>query len=510
MRERFNQIRPECDQNHSWSYRRCSSCLTDKRQVLPTGPLDASIMLIGDVSGRWEDQLGMPFAGVPGKELDRTYLPLAHLSRPRVFITNIVQCRCTRNDQDVKPTESIIRSCYENHISEEIWTVNPKMIILCGATACAMAGISKLEFEHGFPRYVHEHAELYGWSGFLVPMYHPAAGMHESKFMIPQLEDWERLGEFLQSPPQWIPPPMRASTISSLKSKRNYFLVSTRDEVQGYFQTYGDKLDHQMPRILAIDSESDEGKDWSIQVSVEPNTGLMILLESKDAINELAMFVHDLIQCGWQLIFHNHDADIDLCEHIGIDCSVFRDTMQELFHLGNLPQGLKAAVYRTLGKRMMSYVDVVVPWSKSKLMEWLAEALNYAEDNLAESIPHPVGKYCPTCGKTHRKDVSKSKPHESESVLRRVMKYCVDNADYDPWIKAKTNARGEETIRLFGRSWLPLIESSIGRMPRQSIVHVPIVEARDYGCSDADHTWQLALYLEQERARIVKHEWKVA
>jgi len=61
---------------------------------------------------------------------------------------------------------------------------------------------------------------------------------------------------------------------------------------------------------------------------------------------------------------------------------------------------------------------------------------------------------------------------------------------------------------LFGREWLPELERALGRMPRASIVHVPLLEARDYGCSDADHTGQLADYLAKERERIVTQEWR--
>jgi hypothetical protein len=128
---------------------------------------------------------------------------------------------------------------------------------------------------------------------------------------------------------------------------------------------------------------------------------------------------------------------------------------------------------------------------------------------MREPIPHPIGPDCPTCGKKHRKDVSESKPHEAEAVLRRVMRCISDNPDYNPWLPPHWS-KGEETVRLFGRSWLEQIEQEIGRLPRKSIVHVPIDEAVQYGCSDADWTGKLATWLEGERKRITEKEWKVA
>lgn len=502
---------------HHWSYSRCHACTCEHKQILPSGPINQAldgtaispkILIIGDLPGKNDERAGIPFDGPAGKELNYTYLALAGLRRDNLFTTYMVQCRQERDNADIRPSESLISSCSLNHLSEEIWTILPDIIILCGAIPCTLLEDSKLEFEHGFPREVIAHPGLFGWSGTVVPMYSPGAGMKDSKFMIPQLEDWERLGEYLRG--EWEPPTNRELAVSRLNSKPKYFLAETRDQVQDYFQNHGDSFDHLMPRILAIDSESDEDKDWSIQVSIEFGTGLMVRLSDHDAIDELSMYCHQLVMCGWVIVFHQEQADIDLVEHLGIDCTIHRDTMSELYHLGNLPQGLKAAVYRTLGKRMRSYVDVVLPWSKDKLANWLAEALNYANLNMSDIISHPIGKSCMTCGKTHRKDVSKTKPHECEAVLRRVMKHMEENPEYDPWVKPKTSGAGETKMRLFGREWLPELESSCGRMPRASIVHVPILEARDYGCSDADHTRQLANWLDVERERIVRKEWRTA
>lgn len=454
-------------------------------------------MVIGDVSRKWEDQRNSPFQGVAGKELDMTYLPLAGLRRSDIVCTDLVQCRYMRGDSDVKPPESLIKTCATNHIYEEISTVCPSTIILCGAAACDFFGISKLEFEHGYPRQHEIHEPIY-WSGTLVPLYHPAAGLHESKFMIPQLEDWERLGEYLRG--DWVPPIDLTKT-----EKPNYFLARTTNDVNKFFHKHRDDVQY-----VAIDSESDEGRDWSIQVSIVAGTGVMVLLSDVQAVVCLVEWVNMFIDCNWDLIFHQQDADIGLCENIGINTASYRDTMQELYIQGNLPQGLKAAVYRTLGKRMTSYTDTVLPWSKTKLDNWLASALDCVVTHLSTPIPHPVGPNCPTCNKTHRKDVSKTKPHPAEAIIRRVMKYTETNPDYDPWLKPKTATNGDESFRLLGQTWLSELEERVGRMPRASIVHVPVEIAKDYGCMDADMTGRLAVWLEKERERIVRKEWKVA
>lgn len=158
---------------------------------------------------------------------------------------------------------------------------------------------------------------------------------------------------------------------------------------------------------------------------------------------------------------------------------------------------------------MISYMETVVPHSKAVLDAWLCEAMVWASEHRIVE-PHPPGPGCPTCGKKHRLDVSKHKPHESEAVLRRIMgKLQEEGSDYDPWQKPKLQ-HGEEKPRLLGRPWLPEMEQAMRRMPRRSIVHVPIAEAVQYGCSDADWTLRLAGWLEHERERIIKQEWRVA
>lgn len=229
----------------------------------------------------------------------------------------------------------------------------------------------------------------------------------------------------------------------------------------------------------------------------------MILRENKQLVEAFSAWV------AWSfngVVMHFAMHDLDELEGVLPYHVQIRDTMQELYHLGNLPQGLKQAVYRIFGFKMTSYDEVVTPYSKAKLETWLAEASACAADMRLE-IPHPVGPDCPTCGKRHRKDVTDWKPHEAEAVLRRVMGKLGD--EYDPWQAPKWD-KGVEKPRLIGRDWLPEIERQVGRLPRKSIVHAPLDRQIMYACSDADWTLRLAGWLEQERKRIVEAEWQVA
>lgn len=440
-------------------------------------------MIIGEGPGKWEDIDGVPFVGRSGQELDQTYLKLAGLDRSEVFVTNCVQCRCERGGVDVKPSDELVDICSKNHLYAEILTLMPEIIILCGATACSLVSNTDLELEHGFPR-KDGIADCPEWEGWVVPMYHPAAGMHRTSLMTPLLEDWERLGHWLVGR-RYIP-----SVYLGTSDPVNYKLIHGSLNLRTSLHLE----DLSWP---AIDTESDEGRPYSVQVSTGPGETVMVLCNDSTAMDDLSFALNE---CVDGCVFHNAVYDLEQLDLLGIHIARYRDTMQELYHLGNLPQGLKAAVYRIFGYKMTSYDDVVTPYSKSALESWLAESLAHISTSMRTVVREQL--------KTKIRETIK--PHEAEAVIRRVMGKIADpSSDYDPWEEPKF-VKGKEKQRLIGRSWLPEVEQAIGRMPRKSIVHAPIDRQIAYACSDADWTGRLATWLESERARIVGEEWKVA
>lgn len=455
----------------SWTYSRCSACPNNRRQVLPDGPTNARVAIIGEGPGRWEDSTGVPFCGRAGEELDETYLRLAGLDRADVFVTNMVQCRCERNGVDVKPADALLAICTPNHLKEEILTVRPEIVVLCGATACSLVPGIDLELEHGFPR----QGEIYGHECAIVPMYHPAAGMHLTRLMTPLLEDWERLGMWIRG--KWEAP-------KADKNEANYVLVESWNDVS-------ERSSHSRNSQLAVDTETDEGRPWSVQFSFAPGRGYFCRALSP-AIKDLRSLALDSTT-----ILHNATFDLDVLDRLGIQVNSFRDTMQELYHLGNLPQGLKQAVYRVFGYRMTSYDEVVTPHSKRVLEDWLATALGHVSSDMRTEVREQL--------KTKVRVTQK--PHEAEAVLRRILGKL--DSDYDPWEQPKQQ-KGVEKPRLIGREWLAEVEAAVGRMPRKSIVHAPLDQQVQYACGDADWTLRLANWLEGERARIVSEEWRVA
>ncbi len=124
----------------------CTKCRLHKGRtnvVFGDGPDDADLMIIGEAPGEREDELGLPFVGAAGKELDNI-LNIAGINREDIYITNVVKCRPPEN-RNPKPDE--IASC-NGYLRAQLKIIDPKSIVLLGNVALYlvtgnMGGITK-------------------------------------------------------------------------------------------------------------------------------------------------------------------------------------------------------------------------------------------------------------------------------------------------------------------------------------------------------------------------------
>lgn len=146
------------------------------------GSPNARILLIGEAPGFHEDTQGKPFVGNSGKFLT-DLLAKAGLSREDVFITNVVKHRPPGN-RDPLPDEMLACSHF---LERQIEILNPDVIVTLGRFSLAKyfpgQRISQI---HGQPK------EING--RFVVPMYHPAAALHNGSLR-PEIE-----ADFLKLP----------------------------------------------------------------------------------------------------------------------------------------------------------------------------------------------------------------------------------------------------------------------------------------------------------------------
>lgn len=148
----------------------CSLCSTRTRAVPGEGPENAEIMFIGEGPGRDEDRTGRPFVGAAGQFLGRL-LAANQLDRSSVFITNVVKCR-PPNNRDPLPAE--IEACAK-YLDRQLDLIKPKVVVTLGRFSMSRwfpgESISRI---HGSPKIVD--------GTTIVPMFHPAAALHQERY----------------------------------------------------------------------------------------------------------------------------------------------------------------------------------------------------------------------------------------------------------------------------------------------------------------------------------------
>lgn len=456
---------------------RCSVCPHKYRMVPGDGPTPCDFLFVGEAPGRDEDSGGRPFIGQAGLEFNENYLRLAGLERDEIYITNTVKCR---PDLNRKPGAKEVKGCSEHWLPEELERVQPKVVFLMGATACSLIEGIDLEVEHGIPRW----GRLFGWEGWVCPMYHPAAGLHDGTMMIPLLEDFERVGLWLANngavmwPVEHTKPPV----------ERDYRLIQDVHQVTAYFHQHSTDME-----LIGVDTESHDGVPWSIQVSIKPGTARLVRMDNEDGLWGLKRQLLWAIDEGVELVFHQAGADLGIVGGLVEREFKYRDTMQECYQFGNfLRQGLKVLAYRLLGRRRKSWEETVTPYSKAVLGQWMMDGFVHAEQNWQRvETTIETNRVSEKTGKA-LKDLAKTKLIRSpaEVLTREILGYTLNNPEYETWEKL------EERVPV---EWMSKLVEVAGPVPQLGIAHCPLDVAVEYGCSDADDTLQLALLFDRMR-----------
>ena len=153
-----------------------------KNAVPGEGPVDADIMFIGEGPGFHENEQGRPFVGAAGKFLEELLSDIG-LSREEVFISNVVKCRPPGN-RDPLPEE--VKTCTSNFLDRQIAAINPKVIVTLGRFSMSLlVPNSKISQVHGQAMKIH--------GRLVVPMYHPAAALHQGSLRPVIKQDFAQL-----------------------------------------------------------------------------------------------------------------------------------------------------------------------------------------------------------------------------------------------------------------------------------------------------------------------------
>lgn len=99
-------------------------------RYIPNGNQNASLMIIGEAPGFYEDKQGEPFAGQAGQLLTMM-LQSINLEREEIYIANVLKCRPPDNRD---PNEEEAALC-TNYLDQQIALIQPKLLLALGPMA---------------------------------------------------------------------------------------------------------------------------------------------------------------------------------------------------------------------------------------------------------------------------------------------------------------------------------------------------------------------------------------
>src|SRR5215831_13764210 len=175
---------------HTAGCTRCALSGGRTQVVFGSGSPNADLMFVGEAPGFHEDQQGVPFVGQAGKLLDKLLAGIG-LTRPDVFVANVLKCRPPGN-RDPLPDE--IATC-EPHLFRQIELIEPKLVATLGNFATKLlsgrpTGITRV---HGQEQEV----TLGSRTVLLYPIYHPAAALYTPSMLSVLEQDFARIPDLL-------------------------------------------------------------------------------------------------------------------------------------------------------------------------------------------------------------------------------------------------------------------------------------------------------------------------
>jgi uracil-DNA glycosylase family 4 len=445
----------------------CRLCPRRHNPVPPSGPGHVGgPLFIGEVPNRDEVKYGIPFVGKAGQELDDHYLPIAGLRRDNCDFTYSLKCQppASSGKLDTKKSSDmeLLQACAEAHLFQEIYEKQPSILVPLGALACRIIDPSiHLDVQHGFPV-----PTIWGIPAF--PMFHPNSGLHEPKKMLHIRTDYIRLRAYLAG--RLVVPRDEHPTV-------DYAEVTDASE----FKRMGPVTRH-----LACDTESSQRRGaFCLTYSTAPGTGRLIRASRPDL---LAAFQRALDKWRGPILWHNwlHDYKV-------VPNRLIRDTMLFAFHLGNLPQGLKALSWRELGMEMSDFEDVVTPHAIVKVIEYYRQMQGIEwgkpEEELVRDDKTGLWKLY--------------KPQSLNTKLKRFFTDFGKNPEKD-------------VFQMWTKNWADMqdrIEAELGPWPGLDVADAPFEEVLPYACRDADALGRLWPKLLEMRRRVRKYpqeRWRVA
>ncbi len=423
--------------------RSCSNCNLRKGCTAPVpgeNVLSSQVMLVGEAPGFNEDQEGKPFVGQAGLYLN-SLLTQAGVPKPVACITNCVRCRPPNNRT---PTPAEVSAC-SSWLDLELGIVNPRIVVAMGATAIARflgQGVGTVEHLHGKPVELDDR--------IILPAYHPAAALHNTTLLRQCQEDFRVLGGLVKGNP--------VSDYHAVDEYPNpcYQVADTPEKESRMW----DELRN--ADVVAVDTEICRGKLWSVQFSTEPGTAWLLPIP-EDHVGRV-----DLTVIPGKIVLHNYLFDV---RYVNVRDDGFVDSMV-MAYLTGCPQGLKELASRLCGVNMVTYSEMVRPGQLELSLKYLTEASN------REWPAPPVVKETKWSNMDGCLVTRQKKPWHISRKIAKILSDMEGSAGIDPFRRWRDIPEPERAV----------VEGDLGPMPESSLADIPMEDAMQYGCRDADVT----------------------
>lgn len=176
--QNLEELKPEV-----LSCTKCALSETRTNVVFGNGNPNAEIMLIAEAPGFYEDKSGVVFQGKSGELLDKILAACGFTRNEHIFISNIVKCRPPEN----RTPSNIEKEACLPYLYSQIEIINPKIIILLGATA--LKGLIDPN-----ARITQLRGQWINWNNRLImPTYHPSALLRNPNMKRPVWEDFKNV-----------------------------------------------------------------------------------------------------------------------------------------------------------------------------------------------------------------------------------------------------------------------------------------------------------------------------
>ena len=328
--------------------------------VPPSGPVSSPVMIVGEAPGETEYYRRQPFVGRSRDELDMYFnnassnlcFPSSVQLHPYdCYMTNVVKVYTAGNPT---PDTNAIEY-WTDCLLDEIDEVEPHIIIAVGKIASNffIGGNKPMRMVHGRPcragEFDHSLSSRSGVNNsIIISCYHPAFALRSPKAKPAVFNDY-------------------AKAIDIYHLWRNgcdiHIPVDKYIGHEEYHDADGKLIRDYMAsadNYLAIDTESNDGEPWSLQISHTQGTGLLLRRQAANYRQGISSIQRWLDQPSSQLIIHFGLHDEPVLTSLGLDISNVKitDTSSCLYILHE-PQSLKFAAWRWCGASMMEYQDMI-------------------------------------------------------------------------------------------------------------------------------------------------------